>query len=154
LTCCLAIRVEDGLVFAADSRTNAGVDSVTSCRKLHVFQPAADRVFVLLAAGSLATTRELIDQIGRDLDQAPNAETQCGKPILDRLVRSPLALGEAARLAQQGFQEIVGRLAPFPSCLAEATVGGDRGVVDVDEGSHPPGRIRPGRIRPGRIGPG
>jgi len=49
MTYCLAIRVPDGIVFAADTRTNAGVDYVTSYRKLHVFRPAEDRVFVLLA---------------------------------------------------------------------------------------------------------
>ncbi len=75
MTYCLAIRVDEGLVFAADTRTNAGVDYVTSYRKLHVFRPTEDRVFVLLAAGSLATTRELIDQIGRDLDDSANRES-------------------------------------------------------------------------------
>ncbi len=75
MTYCLAIRVDEGVVFAADTRTNAGVDYVTSYRKMHVFRPADDRVFVLLAAGNLATTRELIDEIGRDLDAAPNGES-------------------------------------------------------------------------------
>jgi len=75
MTYCLAIRVDQGVVFAADTRTNAGVDYVTSYRKLHVFRPAPDRVFVLLAAGNLATTRELIDEIGRDLDRAPAGES-------------------------------------------------------------------------------
>lgn len=70
MTYCLAIRVNEGIVFAADTRTNAGVDYVTSYRKLHVFRPEEDRVFVLLSAGSLATTRELIDRIDRDLDRA------------------------------------------------------------------------------------
>lgn len=75
MTYCLAIRVDEGIVFAADTRTNAGVDYVTTYLKLHVFEPAEDRSFVLLAAGSLATTRELIDQIQRDLDNAPNGES-------------------------------------------------------------------------------
>jgi putative proteasome-type protease len=75
MTYCLAIRVDQGVVFAADTRTNAGVDYVTSYRKMHVFHPAADRVFVLLAAGNLATTRELIDEIGRDLDRSPAVES-------------------------------------------------------------------------------
>jgi putative proteasome-type protease len=72
LTYCVALQVDEGIVFAADTRTNAGVDYVTSYSKLHTFRPAEDRVFVLLSAGSLATTRELLDQIGRDLDDAPN----------------------------------------------------------------------------------
>ncbi len=75
MTYCLAIRVDEGIVFAADTRTSAGVDYVTTYRKLHVFEPAPDRAFVLLASGSLATTRELVDQIRRDLDNAPNGES-------------------------------------------------------------------------------
>jgi putative proteasome-type protease len=75
MTYCLAIRVDAGIVFAADTRTNAGVDYVTTYGKVHVFEPAPDRAFVLLAAGSLATTHELIDQIQRDLDNAPNGES-------------------------------------------------------------------------------
>lgn len=75
MTYCLAIRVDQGVVFAADTRTNAGVDYVTTYRKMHIFRPAEDRVFVLLAAGNLATTRELIDEIGRDLDRAPAVES-------------------------------------------------------------------------------
>lgn len=39
----------------------------------------------------------------------------------------------------QGFREIFGRLAPFHSNFSEAMAGGDRGIVDVDEGSHHPG---------------
>ena len=73
MTYCVALWVDDGIVFAADTRTNAGVDYVTSYRKLHVFRPAPDRVFVILSAGSLATTRELMDEIGRDLAEAPNS---------------------------------------------------------------------------------
>ncbi|MEM7411374.1 MAG: 20S proteasome subunit A/B [Myxococcota bacterium] len=72
MTYCVAIQVDEGIVFGADTRTNAGVDYVTSYRKLHVFAPAQDRSFVLLAAGSLATTRELIDRIERDLAFPPN----------------------------------------------------------------------------------
>ena len=73
MTYCVALQVDEGLVFAADTRTNAGVDYVTTYRKVHCFRPAEDRVFVLLTSGSLATTRELIDQLGRDLDDEPNS---------------------------------------------------------------------------------
>ena len=72
MTYCLALRLDAGIVFAGDTRTNAGVDYVTNYRKLHVFRPADDRVFVMLAAGSLATTHELLDGIERDLSSAAN----------------------------------------------------------------------------------
>lgn len=67
MTYCLALRLDDGLVFVADTRTNAGLDNVSSYRKLHVLRPAPDRVFVLESAGNLATTQEVLDRIGRDL---------------------------------------------------------------------------------------
>ena len=43
MTYCLALRLDEGLVFLADTRTNAGVDDVSTYRKLHVLRPAADR---------------------------------------------------------------------------------------------------------------
>jgi putative proteasome-type protease len=61
------MRLDEGLIFLADTRTNAGVDNVGTYRKLHVLQPAPDRVFVIESAGSLATTQEVLDRIDRDL---------------------------------------------------------------------------------------
>lgn len=67
MTYCLAMRLGDGLLFLSDTRTNAGVDNVGTYRKLHVFRPADDRLFVVQSAGNLATTQEVLDRIGRDL---------------------------------------------------------------------------------------
>lgn len=53
VTYCLAMRLDEGLVFLADTRTNAGVDNIGSYRKLHLLTPAPDRVFVIESAGSL-----------------------------------------------------------------------------------------------------
>ena len=75
MTYCLALQVRDGLVFASDSRTTAGVDFVSTYRKLHVFQPGSDRFFVLLTSGSLATSQELLDHIRRDLDFPESRES-------------------------------------------------------------------------------
>lgn len=70
MTYCIGYWLEKGLVFASDSRTNAGVDYISSYSKMYVFQPASDRLFVLLAAGNLATTQEVVHLIQRDLDRA------------------------------------------------------------------------------------
>ena len=67
MTYCLAIRVKQGIVFAADTRSNAGLDYVTSYRKLHTFPTADDRRVVLLSAGSLATSQAVRNWIRRDL---------------------------------------------------------------------------------------
>ena len=70
MTYCVGISLDDGLVLASDTRTNAGVDYISSYSKLHVFQPAPDRLFMLLAAGNLATTQEVLNRLRRDLDRA------------------------------------------------------------------------------------
>ncbi len=67
MTYCLGLKLDDGLVFASDTRTNAGVDYVTTYRKMHLFEPDENRTLVLLAAGNLATTTELVDTVRRDL---------------------------------------------------------------------------------------
>jgi putative proteasome-type protease len=77
MTYCLALNLDDGLVFASDSRTNAGVDYVTTYSKMRVFTPAPDRLFVILSAGNLATTQEVINHIQRDLDN-PNSGVNLG----------------------------------------------------------------------------
>jgi putative proteasome-type protease len=68
MTYCLALQLDDGLVFASDSRTTAGVDFISTYRKLHLFQPAPDRFLVLMSSGSLATSQEVLDRVRRDLD--------------------------------------------------------------------------------------
>jgi putative proteasome-type protease len=75
MTYCLAISLYQGLVFASDSRTNAGVDYVTTFSKMHVFTPGPDRIFVVLTAGNLATTQEVLHRVRRDLDGTDGAES-------------------------------------------------------------------------------
>lgn len=68
MTYCLAISVDDGLVFASDSRTNAGVDNINSYPKMFRYQIPGRGYFVLLTSGNLATTQAIVHRIGRDLD--------------------------------------------------------------------------------------
>jgi putative proteasome-type protease len=74
VTYCIAMRLEEGLLFLADTRTNAGVDNISTYRKLHVFRPDEDRLFVIESAGNLATTQEVLDRIQIDLDD-PEVES-------------------------------------------------------------------------------
>jgi putative proteasome-type protease len=78
MTYCVGLCLEEGLVVASDSRTNAGVDYVTTYSKMHAFTPAADRIFIILSAGNLGTTQEVMNHIQRDLDYptgGPNLAT-------------------------------------------------------------------------------
>ena len=80
VTYCLAMRLDEGLVFLSDTRTNAGVDNVGTYRKLHVFRPAPDRLFVLQSAGNLATTQEVLDRIAVDLEAVGRARQPRDRP--------------------------------------------------------------------------
>ena len=67
MTYCLGMLLEDGLVFAADSRTNAGVDHIATFRKLAVFERPGEQMMVLLSAGSLAISQSVVSLVGERL---------------------------------------------------------------------------------------
>jgi putative proteasome-type protease len=75
VTYCLAIRLDEGLVFMADTRTNAGLDNVSTYRKLHVVASGPDRLLVLESAGNLATTQEVLECIRVDLAAGDGRES-------------------------------------------------------------------------------
>lgn len=59
MTYCVGMRLNAGLVFLADSRTNAGVDQVGTFRKLSVFENPGDRMMVLMTAGNLSISQAI-----------------------------------------------------------------------------------------------
>ena len=71
MTYCVGVMLDAGMVFASDSRTNAGVDHVSSYRKMHLFAAEGERVIVVLSSGNLSVTQStisLLDQHARDSD--------------------------------------------------------------------------------------
>ncbi len=68
MTYCVGIEVNEGLVFAADTRTSASFDDVRVYRKMHVFEYPGDRVLVIMSAGNLATTQLTISRLQRDAE--------------------------------------------------------------------------------------
>jgi putative proteasome-type protease len=69
MTYCVAIKVNRGMVFVSDSRTNAGVDHLSTYSKMFTFGREGQRSFVVLTAGNLATTQSVVSQIKRDIKQ-------------------------------------------------------------------------------------
>jgi putative proteasome-type protease len=61
MTYCVGVLLNDGLVFASDSRTHAGVDNFSSFSKATVFERKDERVLVLLSSGNLAGTQAVIN---------------------------------------------------------------------------------------------
>src|ERR1700676_1729965 len=60
MTYCIGVMLDQGMIFASDSRTNAGVDNFAKFSKMTVFERRGDRVIVLLSSGNLAGTQAVI----------------------------------------------------------------------------------------------
>jgi putative proteasome-type protease len=105
MTYCVALRMNRGLVFMSDTRTNAGVDNVSVFRKMHTWSAPGDRFVTILSAGNLATTQAVVSI----LDERSKAVGE----------RTPSVLGEpsmfqVARLVGDTLKEVI---------KANATVG-------------------------------
>ena len=60
MTYCIGVMLDEGMIFASDSRTNAGMDNIAKFCKMTVFERRGDRVIVLLSSGNLAGTQAVI----------------------------------------------------------------------------------------------
>ena len=59
MTYCCGILVRDGLVMIADTRTNAGLDNVSTFRKLHVYPQPGERIMALASSGNLSLSQSV-----------------------------------------------------------------------------------------------
>ena len=63
MTYCMGLMVKEGLVMLADTRTNAGIDNISTYRKLRVFGEEGKRIIAIASAGSLSTTQALVNRL-------------------------------------------------------------------------------------------
>ena len=59
MTYCIGIKLDAGLVFLSDSRTNAGLDQIGTFRKMMVYEGAGDRFMVMLSSGNLSISQSV-----------------------------------------------------------------------------------------------
>jgi putative proteasome-type protease len=95
MTYCVAMRLDRGLVFAADTRTNAGVDNIAQYRKLHFWRQPGDRVIVLLSAGNLAVTQSVVSNLNEQL--AATEATGATLFTVPSMFRAARLVGDAVR---------------------------------------------------------
>lgn len=72
MTYCVAMRLNTGLVFLSDSRTNAGLDQISTFRKMTVFEQPGERVLVMLSAGNLAITQAVKQLLNTESIESPD----------------------------------------------------------------------------------
>jgi putative proteasome-type protease len=75
MTYCVAVQLNAGLVFASDSRTNAGIDQISTYQKMHCFEWPGDRALVVLSTGNLATTQAVIKRLQEESKEGTVVET-------------------------------------------------------------------------------
>jgi putative proteasome-type protease len=103
MTYCVATMIDAGIVFASDSRTNAGVDNISTFRKMKIFERAGERVLVALCSGNLAITQATLNH----LDQAIRRND--GKANLMNVG----TMYEVAELVGAALREVRHRDGPF-----------------------------------------
>jgi putative proteasome-type protease len=95
MTYCVAMNLDVGMVFASDSRTNAGVDNISRFEKMRVFCVPGERLIVALSAGNLSISQNALNQVERQTREAPNEPN----------IHSVTSLYDAAKLIGDALRE-------------------------------------------------
>ncbi|MDM0113333.1 proteasome-type protease [Variovorax sp. J22R133] len=102
MTYCVGIKLNAGLVFLSDSRTNAGVDHISTFRKMIVYEQPGDRFMVLLSAGNLS-----ISQSVREILQIEELREASGGPPIT--IWNAKSMFDAARVLGSAVRHVYDR---------------------------------------------
>jgi putative proteasome-type protease len=105
MTYCVALRLDTGMIFASDSRTNAGVDHIATFTKMRVYEKKDDRVIVTLSSGNLAMTQGVINILDRSSKALEGEDT----------IWTVDSMYDAAALVGDAMREMHRRDGPFLS---------------------------------------
>jgi putative proteasome-type protease len=103
MTYCVGLKIDRGLVFMSDTRTNAGMDSISTFRKMHVWEEPGERVIVLMSAGNLATTQAVVSM----LDERTKASADRHPKLLEAA-----SMFQTARMVGDTVKEVIASAAP------------------------------------------
>ncbi|MBS7696024.1 MULTISPECIES: peptidase [unclassified Chelatococcus] len=98
MTYCAGILVQDGLVFIADTRTNAGFDNISTFRKLHVIDVPGERVLGIATAGNLSISQSVLGLLREGV-------TVPGADLREKLVDAP-TMFHAAQLVGHAVRQV------------------------------------------------
>jgi putative proteasome-type protease len=104
MTYCCGILVRDGLVMIADTRTNAGLDNVSTFRKLHVFTQPGERVLALASSGNLSLSQTVRSTLVEGVENPETGE-------IETLMNAPTMFQAAQRIGKvvRNIQSIEGK---------------------------------------------
>ena len=96
MTYCVGLDLTGGLVMLADTRTNAGVDNISTFSKMHVIEQPGERVILLMSAGNLAVTQAILNVLEEgEEDEATGEVTTLNN--VPRMFKAAQLVGRAVR---------------------------------------------------------
>src|SRR5215468_4175355 len=103
MTYCVAITLDAGMIFASDSRTNAGVDQISRFSKMRTFVKPGERMIVMLSSGNLSITQNAV-----------NTLEQRARASADQMhLWNATSMFEIARLLGDALREVKLRDGPY-----------------------------------------
>ena len=104
MTYCVGMLLDAGLVFLSDSRTNAGVDQISTFRKVTCFERPGERVMVLLTAGNLAISQAVVNVL-HEHENEPGVSIWGAKNMFEAALNVGEALREIHRRDAEALKE-------------------------------------------------
>jgi len=122
MTYCVAIKLDEGLVFLSDTRTNAGMDNIAKFKKTFTWEVPGERCVTMMTAGNLAITQAVISLLQENIDHPENGfETILSAPSMFRIAE---LVGDAMRTVQGRYGP--GLVQSGESTISSILVGGQR----------------------------
>jgi putative proteasome-type protease len=96
MTYCVALKLDEGIAFCSDTRTNAGVDNIACFRKLYRWETPGERTIIMLAAGNLAVTQSVVSMLNEAIIH-PEADQPQTMLEVSTMFQAARRVGEAVR---------------------------------------------------------
>lgn len=74
MTYCVGLLLNDGMVLLSDTRTNAGLDNISTYRKMFVFEEPGERVIAVMTAGSLSITQTTMARLREAIEHPEDGD--------------------------------------------------------------------------------
>ena len=87
MTYCVGMKLDRGIVFMADTRTNAGVDNVSAYRKLFSWEVPGERILTVMTAGNLATSQSTVSMLEESARAGTDASSILNAPSMFRVAQ-------------------------------------------------------------------
>lgn len=123
MTYCVGLLLNEGMVFLSDTRTNAGIDNISTYRKLFVFEEPGERIIVIQTAGSLSVTQTVMAKL-REAEEDPETAPYASIMQAPTMLRVVEIVGQVLSDVTADISAKVDRMSQ--SATASMIIGGQR----------------------------